>query len=142
MDCDKKPWVSMHPQFTKQNIKDMGVLKFSPDVDGTKQPMEVYKDNASNGLERSMDYNLESFNEAREDCNWAPGRIYKQLGRSLFGLAKTAFDNVMARKPWNDVRSHTEENFAPFVDDYLKGLYRCNVIADVQTNFYNDRGAF
>ena len=79
MDCDMKPWMSFHPIFTKKDIRDAGVLKFSPEVDGAKQPMEVYKDDRSLGLEYSYDFNLKSFYEAKEDCNWAPARIYKQL---------------------------------------------------------------
>ena len=142
MDCDRKPFYSFHPQFTKKDVKDQGLLKFLPEVDGAKQPMEVHKNDGSLGLEYTQAYHLKSFYEVKEDCNWAPSRIYKQLKRSLSGVALTAFDTVMQRTPWSDARSHTEENFTTFVDQWIQEMTHCENVADVQTNFYNNKGAF
>ena len=97
-ELDKKPWLGIWPQHTKDDVRKAQKVPYTPEVDGTKQPMTVYKDDGTNGMEYSYMVSQKSFHDVKEAANWTGPKIYKELRRSTSGTAESSYDVIM-RKP-------------------------------------------
>ena len=91
-ELDKKPWLGVWPLHTRDDTRKALKVPYTPEVDGTKQPMTVYKDDGANGVEYSYMISQKSFHEAKEACHWSGQNIFDQFRRSTSGDAESAWD--------------------------------------------------